>query len=221
MGRSAIDSTIAADIAPLIDRPKNTSAPFTASSSVRSGRVDGVRGFPLVHARLAPAINDAAGVAQHGVFVRRPMRLSSSRHATPAAPAPLHTRFHRFQAAPGQVEGVDQRRRRDNRRPVLVVVEDRNVQAFAQALLDDETLRRLDVLEVDPAPALAEEAHAIDELVDVFGIHLEVDAVDVGKALEQNRLAFHHRLRRQRAEIARPQHRRAVGDHRTILPREV
>ena len=32
--------------------------------------------------------------------------------------------------------------------------------------------------------------------------------------LEQDRLAFHHRLRRQRTDIAETEHRGAVGDHR-------
>ena len=36
--------------------------------------------------------------------------------------------------------------------------------------------------------------------------------VDVGEALEQDRLAFHHRLGRQRAAIAQPQNGGSVGD---------
>ena len=54
-----------------------------------------------------------------------------------------------------------------------------------------------------PPQLLPRKRTAVDELVDVFGIHLEVDAVDVGEAFEQNRLAFHHRLRRQRARDCR------------------
>ena len=46
----------------------------------------------------------------------------------------------------------------------------------------------------------------------VFGRDLDVDRIDVGEALEQHRLAFHHRLRSQRAEIAEAEDRRAVGD---------
>ena len=45
-----------------------------------------------------------------------------------------------------------------------------------------------------------------------FGIDLEIDGIDVGEALEQRGLAFHHRLRRERAEIAKPEDRGAVGD---------
>ena len=76
----------------------------------------------------------------------------------------------------------------------------------------DEALRRLDVLEVDAAPALAEKLDAIDDLVGVLGRDLEVDRVDVGEALEQHRLAFHHRLGGQRAAIAEAEDGGAVGD---------
>ena len=98
-------------------------------------------------------------------------------------------------------------------------MEHRNVHHLAQALLDDEAIRRLDVLEIDAAEARAEKAHAIDEFLDVLGVDLEIDAVDVGEALEQHRLALHHRLRRQRAEIAEAEHRRAVGNHRHHVAR--
>ena len=104
--------------------------------------------------------------------------------------------------------------RRDDRGAVLVVMEDRDVHQLAQALLDDEAFRRLDVLEVDAAEGRAEIAHAVDELVRVLGVDLEVDGVDVGEALEQHRLAFHHRLGGERAEIAEAEDRGAVGDHR-------
>ena len=36
------------------------------------------------------------------------------------------------------------------------------------------------------------------------GVDFEIDRIDVGEALEQDRLAFHHRLGGQRAEIAEP-----------------
>src|SRR5262249_15492674 len=77
---------------------------------------------------------------------------------------------------------------------------------------DDETLGRLDVFEIDPAPTLAEIFHAVDEGVGIFGRDFEIDRVDVGKTLEENRLAFHHRLRSERAAIAETEDGGAVGD---------
>ena len=116
------------------------------------------------------------------------------------------------QFAAGQVAGVDQPGRGDDRGAVLVVVEHRDVHQFAQPLLDDEAFRRLDVLQVDAAEA-GQEADGVDDLVDVFRVDLQVDAVDVGEALEQRDLAFHHRLRGDRAEIAEAEHGGAVRDH--------
>src|SRR5260370_35259651 len=92
------------------------------------------------------------------------------------------------------MERVDQAGRRDDGGAVLVVMEDRDVHQLAQALLDDEAFRRLDVLEVDAAEGGAEVAHAIDELVDALGATLDTHSVDVAKGLEQPRLAFNTRL---------------------------
>jgi len=126
----------------------------------------------------------------------------------PAAPAPLQTR-----RVPAISQRVEQAGCGDNRGAVLIIVKYRNVEELAQPLLDDEALWRLDVLEIDAAPALAEELHAIDKIVGVFGRDLEIDGVDVGKALEQHRLALHHRLGGERTAIAEPENGGAVGDH--------
>ena len=116
--------------------------------------------------------------------------------------------------AAGEVAGVDQARGGDDRGAVLVVVEDRDVHPLAQGLLDDEAVGRGNVLEVDAAEARLEQRDRVDELLRVLGRDLDVDRIDVGEALEQHRLAFHHRLGRERAEIAEAEDRGAVGDDR-------
>ena len=130
----------------------------------------------------------------------------------PAAPAPLQTSLVFLMSRPVRSQRVDQAGGRDDGGAVLVVMEHRNVHQFAQALLDDEALRRLDVFEIDAAPAGAEKLDAVDELVRVFGGDFQIDRVDVGEALEQHRLAFHHRLGRQGAAIAEAENGGAVGD---------
>jgi hypothetical protein len=100
------------------------------------------------------------------------------------------------------MQRVDQAGDRDDGGAVLVIVEHRNVHDLAQALLDDETVGRLDVLEIDAAEARPQKPHAVDELIDILGVHLQIDGIDVSEALEQHRLAFHHRLGGQSAEIA-------------------
>ena len=95
---------------------------------------------------------------------------------------------------------------------MLVVVEHGNVHQFAQALLDDEAFRRLDVLQIDAAERRREIAHAVDEFVDILGRHFQIDGVDVGEFLKQNGLTLHHWLAGQGADIAEPEHGSAVGD---------
>ncbi|CAI8339467.1 MAG: Uncharacterised protein [Rhodospirillaceae bacterium] len=93
---------------------------------------------------------------------------------------------------------------------MLVVVHNRHVKVLAQAFFDDEALWSLDVLEIDAAERGGHDLNRITEAVYVFGVEFEVDAVDVGEALEQHRLAFHHGFGGQRSEIAQPQNGRAV-----------
>src|SRR5690606_36538768 len=110
--------------------------------------------------------------------------------------------LRRLHVAAGDLQRVDQPGGGDDGGAVLVVVEDGNVHQLAQPLLDDEAFRCLDVLQVDAAGGRAEIAHAVDERVGVLGGDFEIDGIDVGEALEQHRLALHHRLGGQRAEIA-------------------
>jgi hypothetical protein len=64
------------------------------------------------------------------------------------------------------------------------------------------------------APKDGSSAQTISASFGVGFVHLQVETVDIGEFLEEDRLALHHRLGRQRTDIAEPQHRRAVGDHR-------
>ena len=81
------------------------------------------------------------------------------------------------------MQRVDQPGGGDDRGAVLVVVEHRNVEEFAQPLLDDEAFRRLDVFEVDAAKGRVQIAHAVDELVDVAGVDFEIDQTMSAKRL--------------------------------------
>ena len=212
IGFGAIDLTMSLVTAPLAERPKNTSAPFSASASVRAVVFDRVGRLPLVHAVGAALVDHALGVAEDQVLGREADRLEQLEAGDAGGAGAVADELGVFDVAAGEVERVDQAGGGDDRGAVLVVVEHRDVEQLAQPLLDDEALRRLDVLEVDAAPALAEELDAIDELVGILGGDLEVDGIDVGEALEQHRLAFHHRLGGQRAEVAEAEDGGAVGD---------
>ena len=79
-----------------------------------------------------------------------PRDLISSTQAIAAAPAPLQTIFAVFSSLRSDA-GVDEARCGNDGRAVLIVVEDGNIHQLPQALLDDEAVRRPDVLEVDAA----------------------------------------------------------------------
>src|SRR5690606_6399226 len=102
----------------------------------------------------------------------------------------------------------------DDRGTVLVVVEHRNLHPLAQAALDVEALRRLDVFQVDATESRLQRGNDLHQLVGIALVQLEVEYVDACKFLEQHGLAFHHRLGRQRTNGTQTQHRGAVGDHR-------
>ena len=88
---------------------------------------------------------------------------------------------------------------------MLIVVEDGNVHALPAQSFNDETIRSLDVFEVDRAESGLQRADDVGELLRVGLVKLDVEAVDIGELLEQDGLALHHRLGRQPADIAQPQ----------------
>ena len=119
---------------------------------------------------------------------------------------------HLVEALADHAGRVAQRGEHDDRRAVLVVVEDGDRQSFAQALLDLEAQRRGDVLEVDPTEAGGERDHRVHDLVGGGCVEADRVGVDVPELLEQHRLALHHGQRGFGADVAEAEHGAAVGD---------
>jgi len=95
---------------------------------------------------------------------------------------------------------------------VLVIVEDGNLHPLPQLLLNIEALGGLDVFQVDTAEGGLQAGDGLDEQVRVGLLNFQVEDVNVGEFLEQHSLAFHHRLGRQRPDVAQAQHGGAIGD---------
>ena len=176
--------------------------------------VDGVGAFPLVHPFGAATPDHALPVADRDVLVLHTHRFHQRGAGQRRSARAVDHHLDVLQLAPGDVAGIEQPGGRDDCRAVLVVVHDGDLQAFAQRLFDHEAFGGLDVLQVDPAKTGFEQCDRLDEFVGIFGGQFQVDRIDIGKALEQHRLAFHHRLRGQRTQIAKTKDRRAVRDHR-------
>ena len=83
-----------------------------------------------------------------------------------------------------------------------------------RVFLDVEALRGLDVLQVDAAEGRLQQLAGLDDLIRILGVELDVEDVDVGKALEEDPFPLHDRLAGQGAEVAEAQDGGAVGDDR-------
>ena len=119
-----------------------------------------------------------------------------------------------FQPAPQQPHGVQDPGQHHHRRPVLVVVEDRDVQHGPQAPLDLEAPRRRDVLQVDPPERRRQVLDRRDDLIRVLRPQADRKRLDARVEMEQHRFPFHHRQGRARSQIAQAQHRRPVRHDR-------
>ena len=138
--------------------------------------------------------------------------------AMPAAPAPLTTILTFSIFLPTISSALSMAGAGDDRRAVLVIVEDRDVHDLLQLFLDVEALGPLDVLEVDAAEGRLENLDGADDLVGILGVQLDVEDVDVGKALEEDPFAFHHRFAGERADVAQAENGGAVGDDGDQVP---
>ncbi len=98
----------------------------------------------------------------------------------------------------------------NNRGAVLVVVEHRNVHAFAADLFNDKAIGRFDVFEVDRTKGRFERTNDLGQFIRIGFVQFDVETVDVRELLKEDGLAFHNRLGRQCADIAEAQNRRAV-----------
>ncbi len=171
-------------------------------------------GLPLVHVDLAALVGDAMDVDDDGVFLAYAERLDQAQRRQAGGAGAAQHDLDILDLLAGDFQGVDQAGGRDDRRAVLVVVEYRDVGHVLQGRLDDEAFRRLDVFEVDAAEGRGDVLDHRDEFLGVLRRDFDVEAVDVGETLEQDRLALHYGLRRQGAEIAETQYRRTVGNDR-------
>ncbi len=214
IGWSAIVATISGLSTPAADSPRNTSAPTIASR--RRALVGVLRedGLVLVH-QLGATLPDQPGQVGHPDVLARQAELQQQAEAGQRGGAGAGgDELDLPDVLAGDLQRIQQRRADDDGGAVLVVVEDRDLHPLAQLALDVEAVRRLDVLEVDAAEGRLERCDHVDQLVQIVLGHLDVEDVDAGELLEQHALAFHHRLARQRPDVAQAEHGGAVGDHR-------
>src|SRR5690606_7027933 len=139
-------------------------------------------------------VDDPLGVAEDDVIRRETHRLDQFDARNAGRARAIADQLRRLHVATRDRKRIDQTGGRDDGGAGLVVMKDRDVHQFAQALFDDEAFRGLDVFKVDAAERRPQKPDTVDELFSVFRVHFEVDGIDIGEALEQDRLSLHDRL---------------------------
>jgi len=162
--------------------------------------------------------DDPGGVTHRDVLAFRPERDVKPRGRERGRAGTREDDLEVRKVLTDDVGGVDKRRAGDDRRPVLVVVEDRDVHPLAELLFDLETRRRADVFQIDPAEGRLHRGDRVTERVDLGDVEFDVEDVDVGEPFKKDPLALHDRLRGLRADVAEPEHRRPVGDDGDEVP---
>ena len=99
----------------------------------------------------AAAVDDSLAVAEDDVLLADSELEVEAKAAEGGGTGAGEHELHILDALAGNLERIDECRAGDDRRAVLIVVEDRDVHLGLEPALDLETLGRLDVLEIDAA----------------------------------------------------------------------
>src|SRR6185369_5991362 len=172
----------------------------------------GVAGLDLVHFLDAAFIDQALDVGNPDVARRGAEHDQQVEAGQGGGTGPGGHDLDRGQVLADQVQAIEDGGTDDDRRAVLVIVEDGNLHPLTQLLLDVEALGGFDVFEVDAAESRFERGDDVDQFVRVAFLDLEVEDVDIGEFLEQHALAFHDRLGGERTDRPQAEDGGAVGD---------
>ena len=79
---------------------------------------------------------------------------------------------------------VDQACCTNDCRAMLIIMKNRNVHFLFQTLLNDKALWCLNILKIDSTKGGAHQPYSLTELIWIFGIQFDVDAVHIRKAFK-------------------------------------
>ena len=85
---------------------------------------------------------------------------------------------------------------------MLIVVHHRDIATLFELFLNNEAFWRFDILEINATKTWGDELDRPNELVNIFGINFDINAINIGKALKEDGLALHDRFTCQSAEVA-------------------
>ena len=172
----------------------------------------GVFRLLVSHVELSAFVNKALQVAKEDVLA---LHAQFEQHVQASDTGSAAAGGHDFDVGKilfRDAQGVCDARADDDGGAVLVVVKDGNVHPLAADFFDDKAVGGFDVFKVDRAESGFKRTDDFGQFDGVWFVQFDIEAVDIGEFLEQDGLAFHDRLGRQRADIAKAQHGGAVGD---------
>ena len=172
----------------------------------------GGKEFLVLRQVLAVGSNHSLAVEHHDVFLARTQTDIQLRTGYGRSAGAVDHDAHVLNALACHFKGIEQTGRRDDGRAVLVVMHHGDVKFFLQPAFYLETLRSLDVFQIDAAKRGRNGFHGLNKLVGVFLVDLDVEHVDACINLKQQPFAFHHGLAAHGTDIAQSEHGRAVGN---------
>ena len=154
----------------------------------------GKRGLGRIHIHLAPFVDQPVDIAEPDILAFDPQLEQHVEARNTCRPATRGHDLDIFEGLAGHVQRVLGCGPHDNSGAVLVIVENGDVHALAANAFDGEAVGRLDVFEVNCTKSRFKSTDDVSELFRIGLVDLDVETVDRGEFLEQDRFAFHHRF---------------------------
>ena len=116
------------------------------------------------------------------------------------------------------LQGIDHACQCDNSSTMLIIMENRNVTALFQLLLNLKTSWCRNILQVYPAKASCKKAYCLNDLIHILTANAKRNGIYVSKLFKQNTLTFHNRHTSFRANIAKSQNCSTVCYNSNCIP---
>ena len=115
-------------------------------------------------------------------------------------------------------EGVHQSGQGDRRRTLGVIVPNRDFGFSPQRIQDAETFWLGNIFQIDPAKRGLQQQYRFDEIVGIFGIQADGEAINSTQKFVKQHLAFHHRDGGLGTNVAQAQNSGSIADNGHAIP---
>ena len=164
-----------------------------------------------VHALGTALINSPLGITKNDMPGSYSLQETGNSHAS--STGTIYNNLGIAEPLANQLEAIHQCRYSNYSSTMLVIMENRNIHGFLQAVLNIKALRCLDILQVNAAKARLQHLHSMTNIIHIAGVQAKRHGIHTGKTLEKNRFSLHNRQSGTCSNIAQPQHSSAIGYH--------